>query len=232
MTHDIIIRKPEGQAKQLFLLLHGVGATPHDMLPLGERLAQTYPDAFIVSVAAAFPSDLGPNGFQWFSVMGVTEENRMQRVAEAMPRFEAIIAHWQAVSGVAPEAVALVGFSQGAIMAMELLRIGKFRVGRVAAIAGRFATLPQEVPLHTTLHMVHGKQDQVIPYRHTVEAAHHLVALGADITADVIPFARHEVSEDIMQTLLERLKGHIPQHRWEEAVRAVPEVRAVDGKSE
>jgi phospholipase/carboxylesterase len=226
MSHDIVIQKPEGQAKQLFLLLHGVGASPRDMMPLGEQLAQHYPEAFIVSVAAAFPSDLGPNGYQWFSVQGITEDNRITRVANAMPRFESVIAQWQMASGVEPDGTALIGFSQGAIMALESVRVGSSRVGRVAAIAGRFATLPHAVPEHTTLHLLHGKQDQVIPYRHTVEAAHHLVALGADITADVIPFARHEVSDEIAQLLLERLQGHIPQRRWDEAVSAAPDIRA------
>ena len=70
--------------------------------------------------------------------------------------------------------------------------------------------------------LLDGKQDDVIHYSHTVHAAERLVQLGADLTADVVPFTGHGISEELQDLLVERLRGHIPKHVWEEAMRNAP----------
>lgn len=70
--------------------------------------------------------------------------------------------------------------------------------------------------------MIHGKQDSVIAYSHTVHAAERLVQLGADITADVIPFVGHEITPEIAQLVIERLTTHVPK-RYFDAAQAASE---------
>ena len=106
-------------------------------------------------------------------------------------------------------------------MALESSRARDALAGRVVSIAGRFAALPEQATAGTTLHLLHGKNDSVIPYAHTVAAAERLVALGADVTADVIPFVGHEINDEIATLLVERLKGYLPQRRWKEALKAL-----------
>jgi phospholipase/carboxylesterase len=219
MSESIIVARPEGQARQLMLLFHGVGSTALDLVPLGRVLAAEFPDAFIVSVAAPAPSGTG-GGREWFPVLGISEENRPERIEAAMPAFLATVSHWQNEAGVDTDAVALIGFSQGGIMALESTRDQPAVAGRVVSIAGRFATLPTEANAATTLHMFHGKLDPVIPYGFTVEAAQHLVRLGADVTADVIPHVGHQINDDIAELLIERLRGHLPKRTWEAAMKA------------
>jgi phospholipase/carboxylesterase len=222
MSDSVIVARPEGQAQQLMLLFHGVGATAHDLVPLGRVLAEEFPQAFIVSVAAPVPAGDG-NGRQWFSVQGISEDNRPERVAAALPAFDETVARWQKEAGVGTDAVALIGFSQGGIMALESTRDRPAIAGRVVSIAGRFAKLPETPNAATTLHMFHGKLDPVIPYGFTVEAAKHLVAIGADLTADVIPHVGHQVNDDIAALLIERLRGHLPRRTWEAAMKAARE---------
>ena len=74
--------------------------------------------------------------------------------------------------------------------------------------------------------MFHGKADPVIPYGFTVEAAQHLVAIGADVTADVIPHVGHQVNDEIAELLVERLRGHLPKRVWEAAMKAARESEA------
>jgi phospholipase/carboxylesterase len=221
MAEHVLVQNPAGGAKQLMLLFHGVGATAQDLLPLGARLAQAFPEAYIVSVQAPYPSDLG-QGFQWFSVRDITEENRPARVAEVLPQFVALVEDLQRQTGVGPEATALFGFSQGGIMALEASQLPQHLAGRIVALAGRFAQLPQAPHALTTLHMLHGKEDAVIHYGYTVTAAQHLVNLGADVTADVLPFVGHSVSDDMLDLLVERLQGHVPKRLWD-AAQDVPE---------
>lgn len=221
MSETLVIQRPLQPAGQLVLLFHGVGGQPGDMLPLGRRLAGAFPQACIVSVPGAQPCDLGA-GRQWFSVRGISEDNRGQQVAQALPAFLAQVRQWQDRSGVAAEATALVGFSQGAIMALEATRQGPVAAGRVVAIAGRFAQLPEAAPAAATLHLVHGKADAVIPYVHCVLAAERLVHLGADVTADVLPFVGHAIPAEVEELVVHRLTHHVPQRHWQAALGAAP----------
>jgi phospholipase/carboxylesterase len=222
MSDSIVVARPEGQAQQLMLLFHGVGATAQDLVPLGRVLAEEFPQAFVVSVAAPAPSGPG-GGRQWFSVLDITEENRSGRVAAALPAFVETVERWRKEAGVGLDAVALIGFSQGGIMALESTRDRPAIAGRVISIAGRFAQLPATPNPDTTLHMFHGKLDPVIPYGYTFEAAQHLVAIGADVTADIIPNLGHQINEDVAELLIERLRGHLPKRTWEAAMKAARE---------
>jgi phospholipase/carboxylesterase len=214
---SLIVHPPEGGvAKQLFLLFHGVGAAPDDLVPLGQILAQQFPQSAIVSVQA--PHDCPySSGYQWFSVDGITEEQRPVRTAQAMPLFQQAVQQWQQAFGVGAEATALVGFSQGAIMALESTQTSTPLAARIVALSGRFSVMPKQAPPDGTLHLIHGKQDAVIAYSHTVRAAERLVELGADVTADVIPFVGHEITEEIADLVIERLTTHVPKRYWEAA---------------
>ena len=216
MTHTVVIQRPAA-ATYLMLLFHGVGATAEHLAPLGQRLAEQFPNAFIVSVAGSHTSDLGA-GRQWFSVRGITEDNRRHRVETAMPRFLAAIAEWQHAANIDPERTMLIGFSQGAIMALESTRQTTATAERVVSIAGRFSDEPQ-LPSHpATVHLLHGEEDGVIPYQYSVTAAQQLTALGVDVTLDVVPSARHEISAHIEDLLISRLKEIVPQRRVQAAM--------------
>ena len=216
---SLIVHLPSGGApQQLFLLFHGVGAAPDDLVPLGHVLAKQFPRSAIVSVQA--PHDCPySNGFQWFSIEGITEEQRGPRTREALPAFIEAVQHWQQTFGLGPESTALVGFSQGAIMALcsTQSQPPTHLATRIVALSGRFAQLPTVAPEHCTIHMIHGKTDTVIPYAHTVLAAERLVELGADVTADVIPFVGHEIPQEISDLVIERLTTHVPQRLWKAA---------------
>ncbi|MFY8044129.1 MAG: esterase, partial [Rhodoferax sp.] len=49
-------------------------------------------------------------------------------------------------------------------------------------------------------------------------AAEQLVALGADVTAEVIPHVGHEISAEVVDRVIERLRGHLPKRLWEAGV--------------
>lgn len=217
MSASVVIQQPEGAPGQLILLFHGIGGVPENLMALGRRLAEKFPVALIVSVSAPDRFEYGA-GYQWFSIAGVTEENRPTRVTAAMPAFRAEVMRWQAHGGVTAAATALIGFSQGAIMCLESTQQGEPLAGRVISLSGRYATPPQAAPKDVTLHFIHGKTDAVIHYGHTVRSAERLVQLGADVTADVIPFHGHDLDEEIIELVVDRLTGYVPKRLWDDAL--------------
>lgn len=207
MSEPIEVHTPKaGAPDRLFLLFHGVGATADGLVPLAEFIAAHFPQAVVLSVPAPYPSDFG-SGRQWFSVRGVTEENRPARVAEAMPVFADTVRALQRRYGLGPEATVLVGFSQGAIMSLESVRMDQRLASHVVSIAGRFARLPERAPGHTAIHFLHGQSDGVVLASYASAAAQKLKQLGADVTLDLVPYAGHEITQQMAQAMVERLGG-------------------------
>lgn len=205
MKNDLLIQRPEA-ANRLVLLFHGVGASAEDLVPLGQALAARHPKSYIVSVRAPDASDLG-RGWQWFSVQGVTEANRPARVATAMPRFVQAVSDWQHESGVGADATALIGFSQGAIMALESTQQGELPASCVCAVAGRFAQPPQAAPLGVALHLLHGEQDPVIPVAFAADAAARWQSFDGRVTLDMFHGLGHGIDHRVVERLSEYLES-------------------------
>lgn len=218
MKHEhFVVQSPATPAAQLILLFHGVGDTSVAMGEIGRYFAKEFPQALVVSVGG--PSAFGNgSGRQWFSVQDVTEENRVERIAEVMPLFIETVRYWQQHSGVNDAGTALVGFSQGSIMALEALKAEPKLAGRVVAFSGRFASLPDQAFGDSVVHLIHGEQDAVISVQHAQAAAERLQANGVDFTLDVEEGVGHAINQDMMDSALERLHYYVPQRYWEEAM--------------
>lgn len=189
---DLIVQHVPVPASRSILLFHGVGSRPEDLVPLAHLLAEAHPDAWVVSVRSPESSNLG-SGWQWFSVRGVTEENRPARVAEAMLSFVRCVRDWQARAGVDAAVTTLIGFSQGAIMALESTQLPETLADRVISLAGRFASAPRVAPAQTQVHLLHGERDQVIDPRYSLMAAETLRALGGGVSVELLPNLGHGV---------------------------------------
>ena len=211
-----------GRPEQLMLLLHGWGAGAADMAPLALTLQAAFPQAALLAPQGFEPVDNGLAGRQWFSLDGVTDANRPARVAAVLPRLADWVRAAQQASGVGPAATALVGFSQGAILALELAQLHDGLAGRVLSFAGRYATLPA-VPLsQTTLHFFHGATDTVIPAAQSRLAMERLAALQGDATIDIASGVGHSLPPALMHCAVQRLQTHIPHRTWMAAMGAVP----------
>jgi phospholipase/carboxylesterase len=210
---------PEAKAvEQLFILLHGVGAKSSDLVPLANKLRDAFPSAACLLPDGTFPFDGGGNGRQWFSISGVTEENRAARIAGAIPALHALVRHAQDHFKILQSDTALVGFSQGAIMAMEFSVIHDGNVGRVLAFSGRFAKLPEKAPELTTLHLLHGEDDPVIPVEHAYAAYETLMHLQGDATLDVASSVGHEIHAALSDRAIHRLQTCVPLRSWKQAL--------------
>lgn len=208
MQNDLLLQRPvASDSAELMLLFHGVGSSAEDLVPLGRALAAKRPHTWVVSVCAPDLSESG-RGWQWFSVQGVTEANRPERMAAAMPVFIQRIQAWQLEAGIGAEHTTLIGFSQGAIMALESTQLGGVasHADRVIAIAGRFAQPPRHAPQGTRVHLMHGEQDPVMPIGLAVDAERDLRYLGATTTLDRFVGLGHGVDDRVVEAIRRRLR--------------------------
>lgn len=153
--------------KQLVILCHGVGSDGDDLMGLAPFFQKVLPDARFVSPHAPFQFDGGPVGYQWFSLQDFSDEARTQGVRKAAPILDAFIDEQLAVLGLEDKDLALVGFSQGTMLA---LHVGLRRAKPCAGILGYSGmlvdveALPDEITAKPPVLLCHGQADEVVPF--------------------------------------------------------------------
>ncbi len=185
-------------ATRLLIFLHGVGSRGEDLLPLAGPLRVALPGTAFAAPDAPFPFPYGM-GHQWFSIAGVTEDNRAGRIEAARADFDRVIRATIETYGFAEklDRVAFVGFSQGTIMALDALVSGRWPVGAIVGFSGRLASpYPLSPGKATPALLVHGAADSVIPAAETAKAAAILQELGVDVQSRIFPGVDHTISAE------------------------------------
>lgn len=197
-----------GPPDRLIILLHGVGSNAAAMAPLGQRISEGMPRAEVRALQAPQPSDFGPWGRQWFSVRGVTDENRADRLEAAMPVMRQAIERQIEEVQLDWSRTALAGFSQGAMMALRFAT-GPTPPLSVVAIAGRIAapTPPKRGGVGSDILISHGTDDAVVPFSCAAEAASILRASGCRVTLQPIRNHGHSIRSEQIDATVEHLFG-------------------------
>ncbi len=203
MSASVIVQNPPKGARALILLFHGVGALPENMVTLGRALAESHPEAAIVSVASPDPSDFS-GGFQWFSIRGITEDNRPARIADALPGFITCVQDWQARFQTRPETTTLIGFSQGGIMALASSQQPVVLANRLIGLSTRFGS-PPETPPWAPVTLIHGDQDTVIAPDFARQAHDDIAALGGEVSLDIVPGLAHQINAAVTRLIISAL---------------------------
>ena len=179
------------------VFLHGVGSSGAAMRPLASALGLTcdahFPDG-------PQPFDMGP-GRQWFSVKEITEENRPPRIVAALPAIRAVIESFGDLGD-----TVLVGFSQGAIMALHAVADG-LPVRAVFALFGRLAGPVSAKTGWPPITLLHGAADPVIPAQMAVDTRDWLRDAGASPEVRLYDGLGHSVDERVLSVLRDKLAG-------------------------
>ncbi len=165
------LKPVSGKAKQLVVILHGYGADGNDLIEIGRQWQKYLPDAAFVSPHAHEPCAMSPGGRQWFRLTDRNPHERWSGVCGAHPVIDAFIDEEAAELGVAPENVAIAGFSQGAMMALHVGLRRKIAPAAVIGLSGTLvgpenlaeATARRKDGLPPPVLIMHGHMDEVIP---------------------------------------------------------------------
>ncbi|MBK1695993.1 alpha/beta hydrolase [Rhodovibrio salinarum] len=201
-----------GPAQQLIVLLHGLGADGNDLIQLAPMLGQAFPEAAFVSPNAHQDCDVAPMGLQWFSFRGETDAVMIQGAEAAAPVVDAFLDQELERHGLTPDKLAVIGFSQGGMMA---LHCGLRRAQPVAALVG-FSTLlpgPQkldaEIKSRPPVLLTHGDQDQIIPPHAMPQTEAALKAAGVAVESETRPGLGHGIDERCLEVASAFLRRHL-----------------------
>jgi phospholipase/carboxylesterase len=191
-----------GPARQLVVLLHGVGADGEDLIGLAPTLAEHLPHAAFVAPDAPEPCDLAPYGRQWFSLRDRRPEVLLAGARAAAPLLDAFLDAELARHGLANHQLALLGFSQGTMMALFVAPRRAPAIAGVLGFSGALLgadALPAEAVSRPPVFLIHGDADEVVPVQALFSAVQGLQAAAVPVRMQVRPGLPHAIDPDSLR---------------------------------
>jgi len=201
-----------GTPQSAVIFLHGYGADGNDLFSLAGYFAELLPDSVFLAPNAPEPCEMGGPGKQWFS-LATYDPNMLRRdpnehtevwqtmkagADAAAPVLHQFIDEVLAAFSLPAEKLALVGFSQGTMMA---LHVGLRRPEPLAGIMGfsgallGASTLKDEMKSPCPISLVHGSADPVVRVQAVHPRVRNLTGLGVDQRAQEIPGLQHGMDQ-------------------------------------
>ncbi|MBL6080137.1 dienelactone hydrolase family protein [Belnapia sp. T18] len=185
-----------GRARQLVVVLHGLGADGQDLIQLAPDWAKALPEAAFIAPDAPHACDMAPYGRQWFSLQDRTPAVMAVGAAQAATALGTLIEAELARFALPPEALALAGFSQGAMIALQLGLRRRPTPACILAYSGALLgldVLAAELAGKPPVLLVHGEVDDIVPVAASRMAEAALRAAGVPVEALYRPTLPHAI---------------------------------------
>lgn len=186
-----------GPARSLVILLHGYGSNGEDLIALGRQWRGLLRDTAFVAPDAPEPCPGAPGGYQWWGISSPDRGARMAGAARAAPVLDAFVDAEMARHGLTEVRLAMVGFSQGTMMALQ---VGAARSPALAGIVGYSGMLADEAVLDADaprdrppILLVHGDADPMIPVAALGQAREALTRRGFRVQSHISPGLGHGI---------------------------------------
>jgi phospholipase/carboxylesterase len=205
----------ESAPRRLLVFLHGAGSSPEAFAPVAIAWQLKFPGATGIIFEAPHASPAN-NGKDWYDARGPSEDHA-DAIAAAAGELARRIEALQATLGLGCESTVIVGYSQGATVALELARRSPQASAIVVAYAGRLARpLRDSEAVPATVHLIHGELDTVVSVETSQRSYRHLQAAGVHVTLDIAEDEGHFIGQSmvnlgttrVMQTLF---RGRTPR---------------------
>lgn len=208
-------RKGPQQARRAVVFLHGYGADGADLLGLADVLAPHLPDTAFYAPDAPERCANNPYGYQWFPIPwldGSTEEQARASMALSIEDINAFLDKVLTDERLTPEHLAVVGFSQGTMMALHVLPRRERAVACIVAFSGRLLEpelLEAQAKTRPPVLLLHGDQDPMVPFADLGAAADALAKAGFETYTHVMKGTGHGISPDGLGAALQFLTQHL-----------------------
>jgi len=195
----------------LLLLLHGYGANEDDLFSLAPYLDERF-----MIVSARAPVTLQPMSYAWFN-LGFSPQGILvnpEEVESSRRTIRKFIGEIVEAYQCDPNAVYLMGFSQGAMMSLAVALTYPGSAAGVVAMSGRILpeTLARDADkdalIGLPIFMAHGTRDTVLPVGHGRDARARLSEWPIELTYREYDMG-HEISADSLDDITEWLKDRL-----------------------
>lgn len=190
-----------GAPDSLVVMAHGFGSSGEDLIGLAGAWQAALPTTYFVApdgpeVVPGMPADMP--GYQWFDLSG-GQAGLAQKVATARVLFDSFLDRELARHKLAPNRLALVGFSQGTMLSLHCGIRREVAPAAILGYSGALADTPEQVVEEATakppVMLIHGAEDDRIPAGAALAAAQGLGAADIPVQWSIRPNLGHSIDE-------------------------------------
>lgn len=189
-----------GPAKRVLVLLHGASSSPELFAPVAIAWQLKFPSAvaFVLQAPIAVKSQNGrPERFSWLVPSDDLFE-RSVRTREAAEKLALTLALIEKQSGISANQTAVIGFGEGASLALEIARSDTRLADIVVSYAGQLSRSlsANERISSRSVHLLHGELDSIVTPDKSERAFRQIKRIHENVTFDVLVDGTHVIDQD------------------------------------
>lgn len=187
------VKSLSSEAKNLIVMLHGVGSDGHDLIGLVPFLQKSLPSCHFFSPHGVEPYDMSNYGRQWFSLQDRTPSTIFKIAAQNAPLVMKLIKNKQRELGLTNAETILLGFSQGTMMSIYITLSQEDPFAAMIGFSGRNLPPPEVKNHNTPICIIHGKEDSVINSNESIALSEFLTKNNITNEVLIVPNLMHSI---------------------------------------
>ena len=195
---DVVTVSPlsKNKPKQAIVLCHGYGGDGKDISTLAINWQRFLPNAIFLCPNAPEICEVNPQGFQWFDSTSDKEEIMLGKSLLAEEKINTFLNQVFDNFQLEPSNSALVGFSQGCMIAIQVVLKKKEQINCLIGYSGKVINkkhLSNNIQSKPKIFLMHGANDTIVSPTHLLEAKDYLNNLGLKIKTKIFNDCEHRI---------------------------------------
>ncbi len=186
----------KNKPKQIIILCHGYGGDGKDISLLAINWQRFMPEAIFLCPDAPEVCAVNPQGYQWFDLTLETEDAILEKSLKAEEVLNVFLDQVYDNLQLEPNNSALVGFSQGCMISIQVGLKKKKQINSLVGYSGKIINqkhLSDNINSKPKIFLMHGQDDTIVPPTHLLEAKEYLNGLGLKIKTKLFKNCEHKI---------------------------------------
>ena len=186
----------KNKPQQAIILCHGYGGDGQDISALAINWQRFLPDAIFLCPNAPEICSVNPQGYQWFDLASEEEEVILEKSLVAEKKLSIFLDQVFENFQLEPSNLALVGFSQGTMIGIQVGIKKKYKINCLIGYSGKVINqkhLSENINSKPKMFLMHGDKDTIVPPTHLLEAKEYLKKNGINVKTKMFKNCEHRI---------------------------------------
>jgi len=202
----------KNKPRQAIVLCHGYGGDGKDISALAINWQRFLPDTIFLCPNAPDVCSVNPQGYEWFDLASEKEEIILEKSLIAEKKLSLFLDQVLDNFQLEPKDLALVGFSQGSMISIQVGLKNKKQINCIIGYSGKVINqkhLSEHINTKPKIFLMHGDNDTIVPPTHLLEAKEYFSNCGIKIKTKLFKNCEHRIPVEGSSLGLEFLRKNL-----------------------
>ena len=207
-----ILPLSKNKPKQAVVLCHGYGGDGKDISTLAINWQRFLPDTIFLCPDAPEVCAINPNGYQWFDLASDNEEIILEKSLLAEEKLNTLLNQIYDNFQLESSKLALVGFSQGCMMCVQVGLKQKKEIGCIIGYSGKIINqkhLSNNIITKPKIFLMHGTNDEIVLPTNLLDSKEYLKKKGIKVKTKLFKDCEHRIPVEGVSLGLDFLKKNL-----------------------